>query len=230
MSIVGETLMPRLNVIAQPAAFLLFPVLFMVLTTPPFHPSLAGTVEEEIRGLADAATRWRLVHLGLTIGSILGGLTVVSLGRVVGGRLWSVAGRAASAVGVVSALVLVGVFLQEAIMVPSLAKACARVETCLAPENRLFFQEFARLGWQEVPYLGWGGIGLTGSLLVVGLLGWRAGNLRFWEALPLVLGCARIILTEPSLHGNAIFGFIGILVGLGFYAVRMVRPLSGPIR
>lgn len=213
----------RWTVIAQGVVFILFPLLFMVLATPPVHPRLPGSAEEQILHLADAATRWRLVHFGLAIGSVFGAWTVFSLGRSISRPWMRPAAQALLVGGVASSLALVGIFWQEMVAIPSLAKACATVDACLARENQPFFEGFAQLGWRKVPYLAWGGIGLTGSVLLLGLLGWRTGVIRVWEALLLAAGCVWIIVMAPGLHGDAIFGFIGVLIGLGSYAVRSVK-------
>lgn len=214
--------MSRLLIVVQAAPFLLFPLLFMVLATAPIHPRLAGSADEQIRQVAEAATRWRLVHFGLAAACVFGALTTFSLASLVPGRLLSPAARSVSVAGGFSALALIGVFWQELVLVPSVAKACAGVEACLAPENAQFFESFAQLGWRKVPYLAWAGIGLTGSLLLLGALAWRVRVLRFWEALPVVVGCGAIIIMAPGLHGDAIFGFSAVLVGLASFGGRRV--------
>lgn len=210
----------RWSTIAQAITLILFPLLFIVLTTKPVHPILSGPADQQIRQVAEAATRWRLVHFGLAMGSLFGAATVLQLRRGVSGSLLLPAANVAAVGGVGAALVLVGVFWQETIIVASLARTCAAVEACLGSDNKTFYEGFAHLGWTRVPYLGWGGIALVASIIVLGFTAWRARVLRIWEGLLLVLGATTIIVLSPGLHGDAVFGFLGILLGLGSWAAR----------
>lgn len=77
------------------ACLVLFPLLFIVFAGTGIHPGPSGTVQEQIRLVAAAEGRWRLVHLVLAAASLLGIGAVVTLWAMVarGGRgcwLWLV--------------------------------------------------------------------------------------------------------------------------------------------
>ena len=219
--------MSRLTVIAQATSFLLFPLLFIVLATPEYfriHPNLGELPDQQIQQVAASAIRWRLVHLGLAVACLMGVVTILSLRSLVSGRLPSLIANAATTVGVAGAVVLIAILWQEVTIIPSLAKACAAAaDACLSSSNEAFFQRFADLGWRHIFFLHEGGRGLALGLLALGLLGWKTRALRFWEALPLALGSASIVIWTPSLHGEAAFALVGVLLGIGSYAVRAVR-------
>ena len=69
------------------ACLVLFPLLFIVFGGTDIHPGPSGTTEEQIRLVAAAEGRWRLVHLVLAAASLLG------IGAVV--TLWMMAVRGA---------------------------------------------------------------------------------------------------------------------------------------
>jgi hypothetical protein len=72
------------------ACLVLFPLLFIVFGGTDIHPGPSGTTEEQIRLVAAAEARWRLVHLVLAAASLLG------IGAVV--TVWSMAVRGRSGV------------------------------------------------------------------------------------------------------------------------------------
>ena len=61
------------------ACLVLFPLLFIVFGGTDIHPGPSGTTEEQIRLVAAAEARWRLVHLVLAAASLLGIGAVVTL-------------------------------------------------------------------------------------------------------------------------------------------------------
>jgi hypothetical protein len=61
------------------ACLVLFPLLFIVFGGTDIHPGPSGTTEEQIRLVASAEARWRLVHLVLAAASLLGIGAVVTL-------------------------------------------------------------------------------------------------------------------------------------------------------
>jgi hypothetical protein len=67
------------------ACLVLFPLLFIVFAGTGIHPGPSGTVQDQIRLVAAAEARWRLVHLVLAAASLLG------IGAVV--ILWTMAVR-----------------------------------------------------------------------------------------------------------------------------------------
>jgi hypothetical protein len=121
------------------AAYLvLFPLLLFVFAGTGIHPGPSGTTQDQIRLVAAAGGRWRLVHLVLAAASLLG------IGAVV--TLWVMAVRGRSGVlvwvgdlelvvGVAGAALLSGVVLMEAGLVAPLAVACAGSAACLAPRG-----------------------------------------------------------------------------------------------
>jgi hypothetical protein len=131
------------------ACLVLFPLLFIVFAGTGIHPGPSGTTQEQIRLVAAAEGRWRLVHLVLAAASLLG------IGAVI--TLWMIAVRGRSGVlawvgdlglvfGVAGAALLSGVVLMEAGLVAPLAVACAQSPACLAPEGAGAADAIARLG------------------------------------------------------------------------------------
>jgi hypothetical protein len=99
------------------ACLVLFPLLFIVFGGTSIHPGPSGTVQDQIRGVAAAEARWRLVHLVLAAASLLG------IGAVV--TVWMLAVRGRSGIlawvgdlglvlGVAGAALLSGVVPMEA--------------------------------------------------------------------------------------------------------------------
>ena len=218
--------MSRLTVIAQATAFVLFPLLFIVLPMPGVHPNLGELPDQQIQQLAASAIRWRLVHLGLAIACLMSVVTILSLRSLVSGRWASLIANAATTLGVAGAGVFIAILWQEVTIVPSLAKACvAAADPCLSSSNEAFFQRFADLGWRHIPFLPEGGRGIALGLLALGLLGWKTRALRIWEALPLALGSASIVIWTPHFHSDAAFALVGVLLGMGSYAVRAVHSV-----
>ena len=108
------------------ACLVLFPLLFIVFGGTDIHPGPSGTTEDQIRLVAAAEGRWRLVHLVLAAASLLG------IGAVV--TVWSMAVRGRSGIlawvgdlglvfGVAGAALLSGVVLMEAGLVPEARSA-----------------------------------------------------------------------------------------------------------
>jgi hypothetical protein len=61
------------------ACLVLFPLLFIVFAGTGIHPGPSGTTQDQIRLVAAAEGRWRLVHLVLAAASLLGIGAVVTL-------------------------------------------------------------------------------------------------------------------------------------------------------
>ena len=108
--------MQRLLTISQALSLVLFPLSFMLLSNTGLHPGFAGTAAEQIQGLAADAVRWRWVHTGLAGGSLLGLAALLTLRSLMARSLIAV--NAVTAIGVVGAALLTGVFALEATLVP----------------------------------------------------------------------------------------------------------------
>jgi hypothetical protein len=191
------------------ACLVLFPLLFIVFGGTGIHPGPSGTTQDQIRLVAAAEARWRLVHLVLAAASLLG------IGAVV--TVWMLAVRGRSGIlarvgdlglilGVAGAALLSGVVLMEAGLVAPLATACAQSPACLSPEGAGVAEAIASLGWRNVDPLTWAGGLLATGLLLLGLVGGLLRSLRVWEAALLVLaaiGCCSPIpgcMLPPTIH------------------------------
>jgi hypothetical protein len=205
------------------ACLVLFPLLFIVFGGTDIHPGPSGTTEDQIRLVAAAEGRWRLVHLVLAAASLLG------IGAVV--TVWSMAVRGRSGIlawvgdlglvfGVAGAALLSGVVLMEAGLVAPLAVACAGSAACLAPEGAGVAEAIAGLGWRNVDPLTWAGGPLATGLLLLGLAGGLLRTLRVWEAGLLVLAAIGLLFTNPGLHAPAHYPLLFMLVVFGSLAVR----------
>jgi hypothetical protein len=180
------------------------PLLFIVFGGTDIHPGPSGTTQDQIRLVAAAEGRWRLVHLVLAAASLLG------IGAVV--TVWMIAVRGRSGVltwvgdlglvvGVAGAALLSGVVLMEAGLVAPLAVACAGSAACLAPEGAGVADAIAGLGWNNVDPLTWAGGPLaTGLLLLLGLAGGLLRTLRVWEAGLLVLAAIGLVFGSLALR------------------------------
>jgi len=180
------------------------PLLFIVFGGTDIHPGPSGTTQDQIRLVAAAEGRWRLVHLVLAAASLLG------IGAVV--TVWMIAVRGRSGVltwvgdlglvvGVAGAALLSGVVLMEAGLVAPLAVACAGSAACLAPEGAGLADAIAGLGWNNVDPLTWAGGPLaTGLLLLLGLAGGLLRTLRVWEAGLLVLAAIGLVFGSLALR------------------------------
>ena len=200
-----------------------FPLLFIVFAGTDIHPGPSGSTQEQIRLVAAAEGRWRLVHLVLAAASLLG------IGAVV--TVWMIAVRGRSGVlawigdlglvfGVAGAALLSGVVLMEAGLVAPLAVACAGSAACLAPEGAGVAEAIAALGWSNVDPLTWAGGPLATGLLLLGLAGGLLRTLRVWEAALLVLAAIGLVFTNPGLHAPAHYPLLFVLVVSGSLAVR----------
>jgi hypothetical protein len=200
------------------ACLVLFPLLFIVFAGTDVHPGPSGSTQEQIRLVASAEGRWRLVHLVLAAASLLG------IGAVV--TLWIIAvrGRSGSWLGLVfgvaGAALLSGVVLMEAGLVAPLAVACAQSPACLAPEGAGVAEAVAGLGWRNVDPLTWAGGPLATGLLLLGLAGGLLRTLRVWEAGLLVLAAIGLVFTNPGLHAPAHYPLLFVLVVFGSLALR----------
>jgi hypothetical protein len=205
------------------ACLVLFPLLFIVFGGTDIHPGPSGTTEEQIRLVAAAEARWRLVHLILAAASLLG------IGAVV--TVWSMAVRGRSGLlawvgdlglvfGVAGAALLSGVVLMEAGLVAPLAVACAGSAACLAPEGAGVAEAIASLGWRNVDPLTWAGGQLATGLLLLGLAGGLLRTLRVWEAALLVLAAIGLVFTNPGLHAPAHYPLLFVLVVFASLALR----------
>ena len=200
-----------------------FPLLFIVFAGTGIHPGPSGTTQDQIRLVAAAEGRWRLVHLVLAAASLLGIGAVVTVWMLaVRGRsgilVW--VGDLGLVVGVAGAALLSGVVLMEAGLVAPLAVACAGSGACLAPEGAGVAGAIARLGWNNVDPLTWAGGPLATGLLLLGLVGGLLGSLRVWEAALLVLAAVGLLFTNPGLHAPAQYPLVFVLVVFGSVAVR----------
>jgi hypothetical protein len=205
------------------ACLVLFPLLFIVFAGTGIHPGPSGTTQEQIRLVAAAEARWRLVHLVLAAASLLG------IGAVV--TVWTMAARGRSGIlarvgdvglvfGVAGAALLSGVVLMEAGLVAPLAVACAGSAACLAPEGAGVAAAIAGLGWNDVAPLTWAGGPLATGLLLLGLVGGLLRSLRVWEAALLVLAAVGLLFTNPGLHAPAQYPLVFVLVVFGSLALR----------
>jgi hypothetical protein len=197
------------------ACLVLFPLLFIVFGGTGIHPGPSGTVQDQIRGVAAAEARWRLVHLVLAAASLLG------IGAVV--TLWMLAVRGRSGIlawvgdlglvfGVAGAALLSGVVLMEAGLVAPLATACAQSPACLSTEGAGVAEAIASLGWSNVDPLTWAGGPLATGLLLLGLVGGLLRSLRVWESALLVLAAIGLLFTNPGLHAPAHYPLLFVLV------------------
>ena len=215
--------MARLGRWLGAACLVLFPLLFIVFGGTDIHPGPSGTTQDQIRLVAAAEGRWRLVHLVLAAASLLG------IGAVI--TLWMMAVRGRSGVlawigdlglvlGVVGAASLSGVVLMEAGLVAPLAVACAQSPACLGPEGAEVAEAVAALGWRNVDPLTWAGGPLATGLLLLGLAGGLLRSLRVWEAGLLVLAAVGVLFTNPGLHAPAHYPLVFVLVVFGSLAFR----------
>jgi hypothetical protein len=216
-----------------------FPLLFIVVAGTDIHPGPSGTVQDQIRLVAAAEARWRLVHLVLAAASLLGIGAVVTVWMLaVRGRSGVLAwvGDLGLVVGVAGAALLSGVVLMEAGLVAPLAVACAQSPACLAPEGAGVAEAIAGLGWNNVDPLTWAGGPLATGLLLLGLVGGLLRTLRVWEAALLALAAIGVLVTNPGLHAPAHYPLVFVLVVFGSLALRWVtggvadpgRPPAGP--
>jgi hypothetical protein len=205
------------------ACLVLFPLLFIVFGGTGIHPGPSGTVQDQIRGVAAAEARWRLVHLVLAAARLLG------IGAVV--TLWMLAVRGRSGIlawvgdlglvlGVAGTALLSGVLLMEAGLVAPLAVACAQSPACLSPESASVADAIAGLGWSNVDPLTWAGGPLATGLLLLGLVGGLLRSLRVWEAALLVLAAIGLLFTNPGLHAPAHYPLLFVLVVFCSLALR----------
>ena len=205
------------------ACLVLFPLLFIAFGGTGIHPGPSGTVQDQIREVAAAEARWRLVHLVLAAASLLG------IGAVV--TLWMLAVRGRSGIlawigdlglvfGVAGAALLSGVVLMEAGLVAPLAVACAQSRACLSPESASVAEAIAGLGWSNVDPLTWAGGPLATGLLLLGLAGGLLRSLRVWEAALLVLAAIGLLFTNPGLHAPAHYPLLFVLVVFSSLAYR----------
>jgi hypothetical protein len=200
-----------------------FPLLFIVFAGTDIHPGPSGTTEEQIRLVAAAEGRWRLVHLVLAAASLLGMGAMVTLWMLtVRGRSGILAwvGDLGLVVGVAGAALLSGVVLMEAGLVAPLAVACAGSAACLAPEGAGVAEAIASLGWSNVDPLTWAGGPLATGLLLLGLVGGLLRTLRVWEAALLILAAIGVLFTNPGLHAPAQYPLVFVLVVFGSLAIR----------
>jgi hypothetical protein len=207
------------------ACLVLFPLLFIVFGGTSIHPGPSGTVQDQIRGVAAAEGRWRLVHLVLAAASLLGIGAMVTLWMMtVRGRSGILAwvGALGLAFGVAGAALLSGVVLMEAGLVAPLAVACAQSPACLGPEGAGVAEAIASLGWSNVDPLTWAGGPLATGLLLLGLVGGLLRSLRVWEAALLVLAAVGLVFTNPGLHAPAHYPLLFVLVVFGSLAFRWV--------
>jgi hypothetical protein len=200
-----------------------FPLLFIVFAGTGIHPGPSGTTQEQIRLVAAAGGRWRLVHLVLAAASLLGIGAVVTLWMtVVRGRSGILAwvGDLGLVLGVAGAALLSGVILMEAGLVAPLAVACAGSAACLGPEGAGVAEAIAGLGWSDVDPLTWAGGPLATGLLLLGVAGGLLRSLRVWEAALLVLAEVGVLVTNPGLHAPAHYPLVFVLVVFCSLAVR----------
>jgi hypothetical protein len=200
-----------------------FPLLFIVFAGTGIHPGPSGTTEEQIRLVAAAEGRWRLVHLVLAAASLLGIGAVVTLWwTVVRGRsgILTYVATLGLVLGVAGAALLSGVVLMEAGLVAPLAVACAQSSACLSPEGAGVAEAIAGLGWSDVDPLTWAGGPLATGLLLLGLAGGLLRLLRVWEASLLVLAAVGLVFTNPGLHAPAHYPLLFVLVVFGSLALR----------
>ena len=218
--------MRRGYAMAQALCLTLFPLSFLVLSNTGLHPGYAGTAVEQIQGLAADAARWRWVHLGMAGGSLL------SLGGLFALRSLlprpNIAVDLVTALGVVGAALLTGIFMLEATLITSLALACVEAAAaCLAPANATFVEQFADLALNRVPLLFQGGSALLASYFALVAMGLRRRALAGREALPLLVGTALVFLYGPGLHGAPVglpfFGFLAMLGGGVALSIRLLR-------
>jgi hypothetical protein len=200
-----------------------FPLLFIVFAGTAIHPGPSGTTQDQIRLVAAAEGRWRLVHLVLAAASLLGIGAVITLWMMtVRGRSGVLAwvGDLGLVVGVAGAALLSGVVLMEAGLVAPLAVACAGSAACLAAEGAGVAEAIAGLGWRNVDPLTWAGGPLATGLLLLGLVGGLLRSLRVWEAGLLVLAAIGLVFTNPGLHAPAHYPLLFVLVVFGSLALR----------
>lgn len=218
--------MHRWSRIPQALCLALFPLSFLLLSNTGLHPGFAGTPADQIRGLAEDAARWQLVHAGLAGGSLLGLGTILTLRSLLPRP--RIVANVITAVGVVSTSLLTGIFMQEAMVVPELALSCVESgAACLAPANQAFVDRFTDLALNRVPLLFQGGALLMVTIFALGLIGQRARALVLRESLPLMVGATLVFLYGPGLHGVPLglpfIGFLIMLGGFGLLAIRLVR-------
>lgn len=220
--------MNRWSRIPQALCLVLFPLSFLLLSNTGLHPGFAGTPAEQIRGLAADAGRWQLVHAGLAGGSLLGLGAILILRSLLPQP--RIAGNIITAIGVVSASLLTGIFMQEAMVVPELALSCVESEAaCLSPANQTFVDRFTDLSLSSVPLLFQGGAFSMVTIFALGLIGQRARALVLRESLPLMVGSTVVFLYGPGLHGVPLgLPFIGFLIMLGGFGLLAVRLLRTP--
>jgi hypothetical protein len=228
--------MPRWWRVLAAGCLVLFPLLFIVFAGTDLHPGPSGTPQEQIRQVAAAETRWRLVHLVLAAASLLGIGAVVAVWMTTAGPRPGILARVGDLgllFGVAGAALLSGVVLMEAGLVAPLAAACAQAAACQGPAGTQIAEAVAGLGWNDVSPLIWAGGPLAVGLLLLGIVGGLLRSLRIWEAALLVLAQIGVLSTNPGLHAPASYPLLFVLVVFTSLALRWLTgsvPAPAPSR
>jgi hypothetical protein len=210
----------------EAACLVLFPLLFLVFAGTGLHPDpWAETTADQVRAVAREAGAWQVVHLVLAAGSLLGMGAILALRRLIPDdpRRRARAASVAAALGMAAAGLAAGFIAVEAVLVAPVAKACTASGSCLAPGNERFLVELASRSWNDLAHLSYALGTLLFSLAALAVLGWRAGSLRPWEALAVVVGVVGIYATNTVLHGEARYGLTFLAVAAVSIALRTER-------
>jgi hypothetical protein len=213
------------------SCLILFPLLFIIVAGTRIHPRLSGLAPQQIAQLAAESGRWQTVHAVLAVASLLGLAAVLVIWTLVArGRSGPIAltAHVGAIVAAAGAAMLSGVVLMETGLVAPLAEACTNGGVCQAPANLAFADEFARLGWLDVPPLGWAGIPLLFGIILLAGAGWFLGPLRIWEAPILILSAIGVLFTNPGFHGRARWPLMFLLIAMASLATRVIR--TGALR
>jgi hypothetical protein len=204
------------------ACLVLFPLLFIVFAGTDIHPGPSGTTQEQIRLVAAAEGRWRLVHLVLAAASLLG------IGAVA--TVWMLAVRGRSEVLAWSGdlgLVLggwggaaVGGGADGGRAGGAAGGGPRQLGGLPGSREGRGGRGHRRAGLEQRGSVDLGRGPLATGLLLLGLVGGLLRTLRIWEAALLVLAAIGLVFTNPGLHVPTHYPLLFVLVVFGSLALR----------
>jgi hypothetical protein len=211
-----------------------FPLIPAAIYISGVHPGLPGpTSADQIRQLAEQATRWTQVHFAFTIAGFLGLATLFIIRGLVPS---SIPLQIATGIGLAGGVIFTGTVAMEVSVIPKLTLACRSSPGCLSPANALFTEELANQGWRVLPGLTLGGRVLMIGLALVTAVAFARGALRFWEAALISGGSLVEIALDTGLHAWGDFtpqggmpglAAVALLLGGAALSVRLVAEAWG---